>query len=99
MLSVSADLVATTTALVRDGGDVVATVTPAAGATAPSGSVRFSVDGTVRSTLDLNSEGKVRFALPDLAPGGHTVVGQYLGSGTHSTSTSPSLAVTVDEPR
>ena len=96
-LSVSADLVATTTALVRDGGDVVATVTPASGSATPSGSVRFSVDGTVRSTLDLNSEGKVRFTLPDLAPGAHTVVGQYLGSGTHSTSTSPSLAITVDK--
>ncbi|WP_426573856.1 Ig-like domain repeat protein [Aquihabitans sp. McL0605] len=84
--------IATTTALVRTGNNLIATVAPASGTA--TGQVRFTIDGTAGSPVDLVGP-TATTPLPSLAPGDHTVTAAYLGSPTHAPSTSAALKVTV----
>jgi Bacterial Ig-like domain (group 3) len=75
------------------------TVTPAAGAGAPSGQVICQVDGqaTHDSPLTLNANGKATFAaISSLSVGNHTIAIGYLGDGTFTPGTE-TLAQTVKQ--
>ena len=56
------------------------------GPTIPTGTVTFSVDGTVKTTVTLNSSGQATFTTTTLTVGSHTILATYSGSGTDAAS-------------
>lgn len=93
-VTVTATKVNTTTGLVRWGDSLVATVTPASGTAAASGTVTFTIDGAAKPAVALDG-GTATLPLPALAPGDHTATAAYSGSAAHNASTSAALKVTV----
>jgi nitrogen fixation protein FixH len=91
-ISVTVAKVNTTTALVRYGDSLVATVTPASGTA--TGQVTFTIDGSAKPPVALTGT-TATMPLPALAPGDHTATAAYSGSGTHNPSTSAPLKVTI----
>ncbi len=56
------------------------------GPTIPTGTIAFSVDGTVKTTVTLNSSGQATFTTTTLSVGSHTILATYSGSGTNAAS-------------
>jgi hypothetical protein len=73
-----------------------ATVRPVSGAAIPTGSVQFSVDGTV-TTAALNAQGRASFTAAGLSAGSHAVTAVYSGSATLGASTSAPFAQNVSQ--
>jgi hypothetical protein len=63
-----------------------AAVTPASGATTPTGSIVFSVDESIVATTALNASGKATYSTSALPAGEHYVLATYSGSATFSAS-------------
>jgi len=74
-----------------------ATVAAVSGSTKPTGSVVFTVDGTVASTVTLSS-GTATYASSSLAGGTHMITASYTGSANFAASTSGNLTETINEP-
>jgi Ca2+-binding RTX toxin-like protein len=91
-ISITVTKVSTTTALVRYGDSLVATVTPASGTA--TGQVTFTIDGVAKAPVALSGT-TATMPLPALAPGDHTATAAYSGSATHNPSTSAALKVTI----
>lgn len=62
-----------------------------------TGSVSFTVDGTVLGSALLNAGGVATLTTSSLTPGPHTVVANYAGDGKASASSSTPLTVSVLE--
>jgi Ca2+-binding RTX toxin-like protein/nitrogen fixation protein FixH len=92
VITVTVTKVSTTTAVVRYGDSLVATVTPASGTA--TGQVTFTIDGSAKPPVNLTGT-TATLPLPALAPGDHTVTAAYSGSATHNPSTSAALKVTI----
>ena len=92
VVTITVTKVNTTTALVRYGDSLVATVTPASGTA--TGTVTFTIDGAAKPPVTLTGT-TATLALPALAPGDHTATAAYSGSATHHPSTSTALKVTI----
>jgi hypothetical protein len=62
-----------------------ATVRPVTGTGIPTGTVRFSIDGTpVGADLTLNAQGRATYSTAALSAGSHTVIAVYSGSSAFS---------------
>jgi hypothetical protein len=96
-------IVATTTALQSSANAVVtgnfvtftATVTPASGSIAPTGTVSFSDGTTALGAVALNSSGVATLMVNSLALGAHSITAAYGGDTYDTASTSPAVSVTV----
>jgi hypothetical protein len=76
---------------------LTATVTQASGSTAPTGTVTFTIDGTVGSTITIQSN--VATTATTFSTGGtHTVVASYSGDANYFASTSAADTITVAVP-
>ena len=79
------------------GQSVTFTATVAgAGGQPPTGSVQFSVDGTVAGTPVSLSGGSATYATTSLSVGPHTITAAYGGDGSNGASTSSALTQTVN---
>jgi sugar lactone lactonase YvrE len=65
---------------------VTGTVTPASGATKPTGNIAFTVDGVAQTPVALTN-GAYTLTLPSLSAGSHTISASYAGGGNFSGST------------
>jgi RHS repeat-associated protein len=72
-----------------------ATVSPASGTSAPTGTVTFTDGTTQLGSAPLNGSGVATLTTSSLAVGSHTVTADYPGDGKHSASTSNSVTQTV----
>jgi hypothetical protein len=72
-----------------------ATVTSAASATIPTGTVTFLDGGTSIGTGTLNGSAVATFAISALAGGTHSITASYGGDATFASSTSTAVTVTV----
>ncbi len=72
-----------------------ATVTPASGSVAPTGSVSFMDGLTTIGTGVLNSSGQATLTTSSLTVGSHSIIASYQGTTGFTASTSPPLAQTV----
>ncbi len=76
-----------------------ATVRPISGATIPTGSVVFTVDGFATAPVVLNGQGRASYTLVGPSAGNHTVVAEYSGSLVLGPSTSaPYIQVVKQAP-
>ena len=73
-------------------------VTPASGATVPTGSVKLMDGASTLTTLTLNASGAASFATTTLSAGSHSITAAYGGDTTGSASTSSAVIVTVVAP-
>jgi len=95
-------LATTTTALVVNatvaapGQTVSFNATVAGGATTPTGSVSFSVDGGSATPVALDGSGVATLSLNSLSLGNHSVVATYDGDADHATSTSSAAETSVE---
>jgi hypothetical protein len=71
-----------------------ADVTAASGGGVPTGSVAFSVDGTVVDTVALDVTGHAKYSTSALSTGPHTILATYSGDANYSGS-STSLVETI----
>ena len=74
-----------------------ATVVPASGTTAPTGTVSFLDGTTLLAASPLNASGVATLSTSALAVGTHSITAQYSGDGTYSASASPALSQTVNK--
>jgi len=76
-------------------GDSVTFTAQVSGGT-PSGTVQFSVDGTVVDTVSLATDGTATYTTSGLSVGTHTIVAVYSGDNSFKGSSSDSLTQTVN---
>jgi hypothetical protein len=62
----------------------------------PSGSVQFSVDGTVEATVTLNASAVATYTTSMLASGSHAIVAIYQGSTSFAASSSSTLTQKIN---
>jgi hypothetical protein len=77
---------------------VSVSITPAAvGATLPSGTVTFTLDGAVAGVVavQVGSPSSASITLPALTPGTHTLLATYSGDTYYATSTGTASTITV----
>jgi hypothetical protein len=75
---------------------LTATVTSAVGLT-PTGTISFAQSGTTIGTASLNSSGVATLVITKQIPGLHALTAVYGGATNFSTSTSPTLNLTVNQ--
>ncbi len=74
-----------------------AQVRPATGTGVPSGSVRFTIDGTTSNPVTLNLQGRATFQTANLAAGSHTVTATYGATTVFAGSTSAPITQVVNK--
>ncbi len=76
---------------------ITATVTDSSAGTVPTGSIQFTLDGTVVSTVTLNGSGTAAYTATSLSIGTHSFTAAYTPSGSFSASTSGALSEIVSK--
>jgi hypothetical protein len=75
---------------------LTATVNPPTGASTPSGTITFTIDGTPQAPVTL-SGGQASFTVTAFAAGSHTITAAYSGDNLFIVSNSPAFAQTVNQ--
>jgi Bacterial Ig-like domain (group 3)/FG-GAP-like repeat len=95
LISTTTALTGPATAASGESVGLMASVTPASGATKPTGTVTFLEGGTTLGSGVLDASGAATFSTTTLSTGSHSITAQYSGDTKFASSASLALSITI----